>query len=127
MPCNTDYMDPSTDEIRVSRIACLIDELNGTPINKTHWKGYHPAVYCQSYDKYAGKYSEAEMVSLLIEKIQSLHTVTECSLELQMWWRDYQEKEAATKGALKRKEALAQQAREKLTEEELAALLGVVK
>lgn len=88
MPCNTDYMEPSSRECQLSKVACLLDELNGEPINKTYWQGYHPKVYSQTYDIYTDV-SEG-LVETLIKKLEQTD-VTKYSLEMQMWWRDYQE------------------------------------
>ena len=55
MPCNCDYMEATSKEKELSKIACLLDELDGKPFNKNHWEGYHPKVYSQTYDKYTGE------------------------------------------------------------------------
>lgn len=84
MGCNTDYMAAKANEIQLSRVACLLDELDtGCAINKSHWSGYHPLVYSQNFNADA-------MVSELCEKLQSTD-VSKCSLEMQMWWRDHVE------------------------------------
>lgn len=45
MPCNAEYMGPHGREIELSRVACLLDELDGKPIDAKHWRGYHPDIY----------------------------------------------------------------------------------
>jgi hypothetical protein len=86
MPCNSDYMDASGKEIALSQVACLLDELRGKPINREHWRGYHPAVYNKGLDG-------DSLVSELCAKLQN-EDVTKYSLEMQMWWRDHQEADA---------------------------------
>lgn len=83
MPCNSDHMEANHLERRLSQVACLLDELAGKPkIDKAHWGGYHPRVYSASFDADA-------LVAELCSKLQSVD-VTQCSLEMQMWWRDHQ-------------------------------------
>lgn len=46
MLCNSDYMNATVDEIKLSQTACLLDELAGQKeINRGYWRGYHPRVY----------------------------------------------------------------------------------
>ena len=82
MPCRSDYMEASGKEVELSRVACLLGELDGKPIDKSHWRGYHPAVYCKQVDGDA-------LVSELCERLQSVD-VTQFSLEMQIWLRDHQ-------------------------------------
>ncbi len=82
MPCNCDYMEASGKEKQLSRVACLLDELDGKPLNQSHWAGYHPAVYNRNVDGDA-------LVEELCSRLQSLN-VKQYSLEMQMWWRDHQ-------------------------------------
>jgi hypothetical protein len=85
MPCNCDYMEPNQFEINMSRVACLLDELDGKKnINKRHWNGGHPRVY-NTLNKIDGD----ELTSELCEKLQNVD-VTKYSLEMQIWWRDHQ-------------------------------------
>lgn len=89
MPCNSDYMNASQLEIELSRVACLLEELDGTPINPSHWRGYHPAVYCRLSSVDADK-----IVAELCSRLQDTD-VTKYSLEMQMWWRDHQKADKA--------------------------------
>jgi len=75
-------MNPSTMEKNISRVACLLDELNGMKYSRQHWEGYHPLVYGKPFDA-------DTMVSRLCERLQSVD-VTKYSLEMQIWWRDHQ-------------------------------------
>lgn len=120
MPCRSDYMEARGDEVQFSRVACLLDELDGKPINESHWRGYHPKVY----SKHLTKKQEDEMVAELCSKLQKVD-VTKYSLEMQIWWRDHQK---ADKERIKQekfeanKKRLQQQALSKLTDEEKEAL-----
>ena len=119
MPCNSDYMEATGKEVALSQVACLLDELDGKPLDRSHWRGYHPAVYNQAADADG-------LVSELCLRLQSLD-VTKQSLEMQMWWRDHQ---AADKARLeheiarKQTDAERQAALSKLTKYE-RELLGV--
>lgn len=85
MPCNSDGFDPSRQTIELSRVACLLDELDGKPLDRDHWRGYHPAVYNMCIQKPAAD----AMVAELCSRLQNVD-VKQYSLELQMWWRDHQ-------------------------------------
>jgi len=124
MPCNCDHMEPSIDEIKMSKVACLLDEFNGVKLNRNHWNGMHPRVYNQTYDRYAGDFDKAEMVQELVGKIQTTD-VAKCSLEMQIWWRDYQERhnmKVALEQAAERQKAKRAAALKKLTPEDVKAL-----
>jgi len=90
MPCNSDHMNPHTIEIEMSRVACLIDELDGKPFDRNAWRGYHPTVYGKPVDKKR----RDNMVAALCERLQG-KDVTKQSLEMQIWWRDHQEADKA--------------------------------
>lgn len=84
MPCNSDYMEPVSYEIELSRVACLLDELDGKKtINKSHWEGYHPKVYNNQ------RLDGDKLVALLCKRLQNIN-VSKQSLEMQIWWRDHQ-------------------------------------
>ena len=82
MGCNSDYMAANRKEVELSKVACLIDELHGSEIDPTHWRGYHPRVYCMKVDGDA-------LVNELCTALQNAD-VSKYSLEMQMWWRDHQ-------------------------------------
>lgn len=92
MPCNSDYLNPHSHEIVFSRVACVLDELNGRTWTESDWDGYHPAVYGQYLDKNAVDHLVAEAC----QKCQALtpDALAACSLELQTWWRDHQRADA---------------------------------
>lgn len=84
MPCNCDHLEATAREIELSRVACLLDELdNADEINKDHWRGYHPRVY----NKHTSVDGNA-MTEALCSRLQKLN-VSDYSLEMQMWWRDH--------------------------------------
>lgn len=93
MPCKSDHMDPTGLEREASRVACLLDELNGAKPSQGSWYGYHPRVYNQVSQELADK-----LTAELCSRLQTVD-VTKYSLELQMWWRDHQ---AADKARVER-------------------------
>lgn len=107
MPCNSDYMNASGKEIALSRVACLLDELNGKQeIDRSHWEGYHPRVYSQRVDGDA-------LVAELCDRLQK-EDVSKRSLEMQIWWRDHQKAD---------KERLEREMQQQKTESEKSAAL----
>ena len=86
MPCNSDYMNASSIEIEMSRVACLLDELAGKKWTQSDWDGYHPAAYGKAWSKDF----RDKMVAELCSALQGV-VVGDYSLEMQMWWRDHQE------------------------------------
>lgn len=82
MPCYSDYMNPSNKEIQLSQTACLLDELEGKPLNRHHWAGFHPQVYGQPING-------DKLVSNLCQKLQTLD-VTKLSLKMLIWWYGHQ-------------------------------------
>jgi hypothetical protein len=83
MPCDSSYMDPNHFESEISKVACLLDELQGKKWEKKDWEGYHPSVYCKINKEKADK-----MVDKLCSALKNVD-VTEYSLEMQIWWRDH--------------------------------------
>jgi hypothetical protein len=76
--------NPKHEEITLSQVCCLLDELDGkAEINPHHWRGYHPKVYSQRVSN-----GDALRVKLCAQ-LQEID-VTKHSLEMQLWWRDYQ-------------------------------------
>lgn len=82
MPCDSRYLQATNYEVSLSRVASLLDELDGKPITPSHWEGYHPRVYSQSVDGDA-------LVAQLCAALQA-RDVSRYSLEMQIWWRDHQ-------------------------------------
>lgn len=109
MPCDSRHMQAGQEEIELSKVACLLDELDGKPWDNYHWRGYHPAIYCKITTKEKADALFAELCS----RLQAVD-VTKYSLELQMWWRDHQ---AADKARLEH-----EMARKKSNEEKRVAL-----
>ena len=86
MPCNSDYMDPRPEEVKMSQVACLLDELGGTPIDMNHWEGYHPKIY----DKFIAKEGADALVAELCEKLKTAK-VGDYSLAMQIWWKRHKQ------------------------------------
>lgn len=86
MPCNSDHMEATGKERELSRVACLLDELDGKPLDPQRgpWRGYHPAVYNKT-----AKVDADGLVGELCARLQAVD-VTKYSLEMQIWWRDHQ-------------------------------------
>jgi len=125
MPCNSDYLDPNSAEIEISRVLYFIAEVNGKTREASWLRGFHPAVYNSTMPKKERDKFVAELCSLLTklgeEKIRKL------SLELQIWWRDHKAADRAREAyeqKAARTKALKESALSKLTPEERKALLG---
>lgn len=123
MPCKSDYLEANAYEKEISRVYCLLAELNGEKYPSQWWDGYHPNVYNR-----ISKEEGDALVSELCTKLQKID-VSQCSLEMQIWWRDHQEadkkrvaKELEEAELNKQREAVMS----KLTDYELK-LLGVKK
>lgn len=119
MPCNCDHLKATNKELFLSQIACLLDELDGRPIDKNHWDGYHPEVYNKSVNG-------DKLISKLCGKLQKVD-VSKYSLEMQMWWRDHQEIDKARlkeEMKIKKTEEEKRKALSKLTDYE-RRLLGL--
>ena len=113
-------MNPTQREINFSRVLCLLDELEGKPLNREYWGGYHPKVY--------GKDLSTTKLDIAVRQLCEVlrkTDVTNFSLELQTWWRDHQR---ADKDRLllekneKKIAALRKAALKKLTKAEREAL-----
>jgi hypothetical protein len=100
-------MEANVLEIRLSQVACLLDELDGKAIDPHHWRGYHPRVYSKRVDG-------DKMVARLCERLQFVD-VKNYSLLMQIWWRDHKKADkaraeaelAAAKDAEAKKAAIA--------------------
>lgn len=86
MPCNSDHMQANGREKEASKVASLLDELAGQPLNKRHFQGYHPDIYSKRFDL-------TNLTALLCSALQETD-VSKRSLEMQMWWRDHKEADA---------------------------------
>lgn len=88
MPCMCYDMEPNEKEVYLSRVMCLLEEIeDGKSWKPSSWSGNHPKVYNKLHTIDAD-----ELVSRLCSLCQEID-VTEYSLELQMWWRDHQEED----------------------------------
>lgn len=88
MPCNCDHLEPTAIEYELSKVACLLDELDGKPTNPTHWNGQHPRIYTEAMTWPKAKADK--LVETLCKALQTTD-VSKRSLEMQIWWRDHQE------------------------------------
>ena len=111
MPCESSYLEASGYEIAISRVVCLLEELEGKPIDENHWNGYHPEVYSNyACDKQTGD----ALVKELCDKLQNTD-VSKYSLEMQIWWRDHKKAD---------KNRLEREMQEQKTKAEKDAALG---
>ena len=121
MPCDSSYMNATHKELEMSKVACLMDELDGkSKIERSHWEGYHPRVYNEDVDADA-------MTAELCSRLQEVD-VSDYSLEMQMWWRDHKaaDKKRAEAAVAKAKTAKQRAAAiNKLTPHE-RKLLGLI-
>lgn len=85
MPCNSDCMEATSIERKMSEIYYFLTELKTGKQQKID--SYHPDVYCKHLTK---KICDAK-TKLLCGLLQKISNIPELSLELQMWWRDHQE------------------------------------
>lgn len=125
MACNCDHMEPTQTEIKLSRLACVLDELNGVHVRQSYWNGYHPKIYSQTYDRYASEGNAEKLAEEVIEEVKKRQDVSDLSLECQMWIRDYKRalmNRQATIDKESKKKALKDSARAKLTQAEREAL-----
>ena len=87
MPCNSDYLCASSRELEMSRVCCLLDELEtGNPVDtgSSEWRGYHPKIY----NKGSGKSADDALVATLCRRLKDV-CVTDYSLEMQTFLRDH--------------------------------------
>lgn len=119
MPCDSSHLQATHKEREMSKVACLMDELDGKKFSRDRWEGYHPRVYNQRVDAVA-------MVAELCARLQEVD-VTDYSLEMQIWWRDHKEadkKRAAAAISKAKTEKQKRAALKKLTPHE-RKLLGL--
>lgn len=119
MPCNSDYLRATGEEIAISQVMCLLEELEGKKIEPHYWKGHHPLVYNKTIDG-------NELVRKLCAKLKKVD-VTKYSLEMQIWWRDHQNadlKRLETEAKAQKMEEVKAKALKKLTPRE-RKLLGL--
>lgn len=86
MPCDSSYMEPSTKELEMSKVATFLDEIKkGVEPAQNNLKGFHPNIYNNNL-------SDSQCDALVAElcKLCQEIDVTTYSLELQIWWRDHQ-------------------------------------
>lgn len=118
-PCSCDGYGPDQNEKQLSRVMCLLEELDGSKWDHRHWQGYHPAAHnCWN------KYIADKMTAELCKRLQFVD-VTKYSPEMQIWWRDHQEsdqKRIAKEKAEEQRQMQRQAALSKLTPDERKVL-----
>ena len=94
MPCNCDHMHPNEWERELSRVLMLLDEHSTcVPVDykSQAWAGYHKAAYCAGDLKPRLDSATAELCA----RLSSVKDIRGYSPEMQMWWREHQEADAA--------------------------------
>lgn len=120
MPCRCDYLEPTALEIEASRVAYLLDEIESGRISSSKFNGgTHPSVY--------GKCDRTLANNLTVRLCDALKEadVSKYSLEMQIWWRDHQEKDRKREQEEKSEqklEKIRKNALSKLTKAEKEAL-----
>lgn len=87
MPCDSSYMEANDREISLSRVCCLLEEIDtGKAVDTSSgaWRGYHP----KAYNKGLSKHQADALVAKLCSKLSTLNPKN-YSLEMQTWWRDH--------------------------------------
>jgi|688.fasta_scaffold206199_3 hypothetical protein len=85
MPCNSDYMDATPNEINLSVVYGLLDEFETGKLPSNFGDGYDNRVY----NKHLPKEHLDEKTKELCSKLQTVD-VSKFSLEMQIWLRDHQ-------------------------------------
>lgn len=126
MPCRSDYLEPNQFEVEAGRLDCLLTELKtGEHVNpqSPEWRGGHPMYYNRGPTK-----SDIDSLTAALCKRLTAMTpeqIQQCSLEMQIWWRNHQRADAKRKAIAqenRRQEAMRKRALAKLTPEEQKAL-----
>lgn len=78
------YLNSTRKEKELSKIYGLLDELKTGKLPDNYGDGYDERVYNRGHDENHFKRKEQQ----LIRELMTID-VTKYSLELQMWWRDY--------------------------------------
>jgi len=122
MPCNSDHMKASSQEVELGKVYLLLDELDGKELTDVLWDsaGYDKRVYDIS-----SKVTLDKQTALLCSKLKKVKDIKKYSLEMQMWWRDHQKADKMRLEAEKREKeklTIKQKALDKLTSAEKRAL-----
>lgn len=119
MPCNSDYMEPTTKEKQISEVLYFLQEVSGPPRPLPRNRYNHPDV-----PGVIRAHHEDRYVAALCRFLEGAD-VTKYSLELQIWWRDHKAADEVRRRAKQdegRRRELREQARTKLTPEERKAV-----
>ena len=102
MPCDSSHLNARGDEIEMSRVFLLLDEVNGGSPPDTRssaWSGYDSRAYGKSIPSAV----QDNLVADLCGKCRALGpAIRTKSLELQVWWRDHQRADAEREAADRR-------------------------
>ena len=105
MGCRSDYLDPTSFEIKLSNVFVLLDEIKTNKKPENYGSGQDPRVYSKNLTTSDLDNKTHE----LCEKLQGVD-VSKYSLEMQLWWREHQKADAirvnAEIKAIKNKKAL---------------------
>ena len=106
MPCRSDEQEPNRIERKLSAVLCFLDELDGKSYTTSDLSGYRKDVYCRNPSLDKLDFKTAELCGRLSKMTQN--KITQCSLELQIWWRDHQalDKKRKDEEAAKREKEL---------------------
>ena len=116
MPCDSSYLRPRAEELESARVRELLREVNGQPFNHDE-----PA---EVYGQVAKLDSDTAALCVWCKNHRS--EIQDHSLELQIWWRDHQKRDAEREeeeASERKRNALLKQAKAKLTKEEWNAIL----
>lgn len=98
MPCRSDYLEPNSREIALSKVCCVLDELADKHIKENWWNGYHPKAYGVGVGLLeADAWTVAACKKCRREEASG--NMQNHSLELQMWWREHKKADKAREEA----------------------------
>lgn len=89
MPCDSGYMEPTAFEREMTKVFCLLGELDGDADCMQHWHGLHPGAIR------IRKAAADKAVASLCSRLQKHPDISKTSLEMQIWWRDHQKADRA--------------------------------
>jgi len=76
---------PNPYEVKISKVCCLLDELDGKPFNQEHWDGRHPKIFCKRLPFYE---RDGELEAELTRRIRKVVDARTLSLRMQEWVRN---------------------------------------
>jgi len=86
MGCNSDYLEPTNQEVEASKVLALLEEVKTGVLPDYFGQGSYHVVY----NGHAERILEISVPSLCKElSKKSESEIKSFSLELQLWWRDH--------------------------------------